>query len=216
MGQQIAREWGDHPGTIVRWMAHWIAELIERVDAAETDEERHMAQKRCAEAIQTLWMRRQHWPYGAPLQRVAAALNALVEEPSRFERDRPSPEAGWAGAIAEIERLGDEEWDIVRQAAIAELDLSAEKQVVETSPDALVEDERQIIERLLEWQERQRESYFKLGSVDASGFGDLALGARARLVEEALSSVAERRRRVLATAVATSLGAADGKSGDVE
>lgn len=200
----MVREWGDRPDTTVRWMAHWVAELIERADAAETPEAREEAQRACAEAIQQLWSRRQHWPYGAPLQRVAAALNRLAGEPDRFEQDRPTPETGWGGAIAAVDRLGREEREIVRQAAIAELDLSDERAALETAPEALDEEERELIETLITLQDRQNETYFSLGPTRVDGFGDLDAEEKAERVQQALADVAGRRERALTLAAATS------------
>lgn len=185
-------------------MAHWVAELMEQAEAAETPDARREAQARCAEAIQTLWLRRQHWPYGAPLQRVASALSALTGTPERFELERPEAEAGWGGAMAVVDRLGDEEWEVVRQAAIAELDMSEEKTLLEESPDDLDDEEREVIETVVELQEHQRGSYFRLGTVRVDGFGDLGPEEKARRVQEALADIERRRSEALAQAVATS------------
>lgn len=204
---------------MVRWMAHWVAELMERVEGAETLEAREEAQRTCAEAILTLWSRRQHWPYGAPLQRVASALDGLAGPPEHHEDDRPDPSEGWGGAMSAIDRLGEEEWDIVRQAAVAELDLETEKAVLNESPDAppdgSEDDERRILKRLIEMQERQQGKYFKLGAMKAPGFGDLSPDERAEKIQEALTDVDRRRAEVLKKAAATSPPAfTDGESAD--
>ena len=189
---------------MVRWMAHWIAELMERAETAETAEDRRDAQARCADAIQTLWSRRQHWPYGAPLERVAESLSALAGQPERFEQAKPSPEAGWAGAMDAVDRLGHEEWEIVRQAAIAEIDLSDELAALEADPESLDEKEREIIETLGELQDHQKGTYFDLGPVRVDGFGTLDPEEKAEQVRQALAHVAERREAALARAEATS------------
>ncbi|MEM9996132.1 MAG: hypothetical protein AAF809_00400 [Bacteroidota bacterium] len=185
-------------------MAHWIAELMERAESAETPEARERAQEACARAIQTLWAQRQHWPYGAPLQRVAESLSALAEAPERFEQDRPTPEAGWGGAVDLIDRLGHQEWEIVRQAAIAEIDLSEERKTLETAPESLDEKEREIIETLSQLQDRQNETYFMLGPLRADGFGDLNAEEKTERVRQALSDVAEQREQAFTQAAATS------------
>ena len=204
LGERMVREWGDRPDTTVRWMAHWVAELMERPESAETPEAREEAQRACAEAIQTLWARRQHWPYGAPLQRVVEALNALAGPPERFEKERPEPEAGWAGAMSRIDRLGSEEWQIVRQAAIAEIDLSEEQTILDTSPEDLEDNERELFEALIKLQARQKEAYFKLGSARAEGFGELSSEEKQQRVQDALAAVEQKRAEVLTHASATS------------
>lgn len=60
LGQRIVRELGleNTNDTLGRWMAHRVAELMQKADEASNDEEREKAQSECADLILRVWSRR--------------------------------------------------------------------------------------------------------------------------------------------------------------
>lgn len=60
LGQRIVRELDleDSNDTLGRWMAHRIAQLMQRADEARNDEEREETQSECADLILRVWSRR--------------------------------------------------------------------------------------------------------------------------------------------------------------
>lgn len=91
MGRKLVAELGVEPGvdTLGRWMAHYIAELIEAAENA-TPVERAVCQKRCFDAILDLWSHRAELPNGSrpfedlePIMRAIESLD-LDNEASRY------------------------------------------------------------------------------------------------------------------------------------
>ncbi len=66
LGKLLVNELGLDPGTgtLQRWMAHYLAELIVLADSAGENEKPN-AQKRCYETILELWEQRQILPDGS-------------------------------------------------------------------------------------------------------------------------------------------------------
>ena len=181
-----------------------------------TAEERDAAEAACSEVILALWSRRQHWPYGAPLHRVAEALSAFAGPPEQYEWDRPSAASGWLWALGPIDRLGTEEWEVVRHAAIAQMDLSEERELLASSANELDEKERELLDWLIAFQERQRSPYFKLGPLKAAGFGDMSPTEQAQLVNEALAEIGRQRAVALVMAKASGEGTSDSEGTEAE
>jgi hypothetical protein len=97
LGRKLVEELGLEPSvdTLGRWMAHYIAELI---DAAESTsgEQRFAAQKKCFEAILALWKHRAELPSGKrpfeDLGLVTRAIESLDPEddtPRYYRSARP-------------------------------------------------------------------------------------------------------------------------------
>ena len=183
-------------------MAHRIAELMERAEAAESAGEREAAREACSDLVLRLWARRGQWPYGSPLGRVARALSALVSAPNAregegYERDRPESAEGWLGILEAIDRLGNEEFEVVRSAGIAGLDVEAEKAWAERHADQMGDEEREVLGRILELHQAMAGPYVRLGRVAADGFSTKPEGERTALVLDALRKIAAERRTLI-------------------
>lgn len=82
LGKRLTKELGidQSVDTLGRWMAHYIAELIEAVENA-TGEDRRTKQQACCDAILNLWRHRYTLQYGkypfTDLEPVLRALNSL-------------------------------------------------------------------------------------------------------------------------------------------
>jgi len=92
----LVEELGLDPGvdTLSRWMAHYIAELIEDVETANPDTQSARF-ARCAEAILGLWERRHQLPDGKrpfedwePIVRTLESLDPSDEAPRYFRPQR--------------------------------------------------------------------------------------------------------------------------------
>lgn len=84
LGEKIAAELDANDGdTLGRWMAHYLAELIDEAEKA-TGPKAASARKKCAAAILEVWGRRTDWPRAAKpfpdLDAVARAIAALDPE----------------------------------------------------------------------------------------------------------------------------------------
>ena len=96
MGRKLVDELGEdpHPDTLSRWMAHYIAELIDAADNAPP-EERLVARTTCFEAILELWSHRADLPGGRrpfedlePIVRALESLDPRNETPRFFRSVR--------------------------------------------------------------------------------------------------------------------------------
>lgn len=96
LGRALVEELGLDPGvdTLSRWMAHYIAELIEEAETAKV-EERPAEFARCADAILKLWERRHQLPNGKrpfedlePILRALESLDPTDNTPRYFRSTR--------------------------------------------------------------------------------------------------------------------------------
>lgn len=206
LGREIVRALsGDRAGVLERWMAHHIAELMERVEKLEPGPERDLVAATCRTAILDAWSKRQSWPYGAPLERVASALSAIAGPPDEQwqEQNRPDPDAGWFSLFGPLESVEWEEHQIVLDAGAAAMDLDAERAAIEAAGDDLEERERELLTFFEERHERAASADFRLGQVAAAGFRDLPVEEQTSLVRRAFEAAAVRRKAVVERVIDT-------------
>jgi hypothetical protein len=197
---RIVHELGldDSVDTLGRWMSHRIAELMERVDQANSEPEREAAKRECTEVILRVWDKRRHWPQGQPLADLSAFLNTLSSEPHPMQYTKSEPSTlSWVEVLPLIRNLAEHEDQIVLDAAIADLDLDQDRRWLEEHPDELSEEERRTITWLITQQERMGSQYYKLDDKDAPGFASLTCKERTQLVFEALDKISQKRQKIL-------------------
>ncbi len=123
IGQHLLRELGleQSNDTLARWMAHRIAELMERADKGRTAALREGAKSACSDLILRLWEKRAHLPSGAPLASFADFLQHFVEqEPSWFAAIHVTPERkSWPQSLPVVKHLLEHELTLWREAALA-------------------------------------------------------------------------------------------------
>ena len=140
LGRKLVDELGREPrvDTLARWMAHYVAELIDTAVNAR-GKGREAARQRCFETIVALWDHRAALPNGRrpfekiePVMRAIESLDLATEAPRYFTSARRAMEAG-DGAAAEQTVL-----DFVSEVDETARILIAEA-VVEATGDALDE-----------------------------------------------------------------------------
>jgi hypothetical protein len=98
LGRNLVEELGLEPSgdTLGRWMAHYVAGLIERAEGT-TGEEKSLAEKNCFEAILALWRHRAELPNGKrpfeklePVIRAIESLDPDDDTPRYFRSARPA------------------------------------------------------------------------------------------------------------------------------
>lgn len=204
LGKKIVDEFGltNSVDTLGRWMAHRIAELIERADQAETDEGKESARRECSDLIIRLWERRTHWPYGQPLAEMAEFLkNLTTNESSYFQQyGQTEPHVdnrSWIGILPQLIRLGDREIRVCRDAALADINIEEERAWLIEHPDELSTEEREIIEQLQKLRERLDGPYYKLDNAYIQNFTSLTSEERTDLVLETLKKIGTEREKLL-------------------
>lgn len=96
LGRALVDELGLDPGvnTLSRWMAHYIAKLIEDAETAE-GEDRASKLAKCADAILDLWKHSHYWSNGKrpfedlePIRRALESLDPTDDTPRYFRSQR--------------------------------------------------------------------------------------------------------------------------------
>ena len=222
MGQRIVRELGleDSNDTLGRWMAHRIAELIERAEQASEDSEaQEEARRECADLILRVWSRRSGWPYGQPLAKLAAALEKLVAKPNPYDRRSQEPkEQSWTGVFPLLDKIHQRERQVHRDAALAEHSPEESKSWLEEHEDDMAEEETDTLRRLVQMIERTRNEHFYLIDKPSPRFGTLSKEERAKLTLEALNEIDNERQslRELASSTEKSVAAEESDNPSAE
>lgn len=157
LGRYLVQELGlaDETDTLGRWMAHHIAELIDRVEYAPTERERHSARRQATDTILRLWRHRAALPGTAyPLAPYSHVLKVVArlqpsDNPFRFTSFRE--ETGMDHLAATI-------FDRLSRLIIALLlmKLSPDNQPPAAdivAVEALDSEERQVVNALQQWSE---------------------------------------------------------------
>jgi hypothetical protein len=203
LGQRLVKELGLENGvdTLGRWMAHRVAELMQRAEQAETLAERESAKQECSELILRIWERRASLPYGRPLAEVAEFLKKFTSNRPRFDRQRTEPEEKtWNSILSILEALQVREDNVCRDAAIADLSVEAiekERGWLKEHPEDLSQEESDTIEWLVERYDRLSGDSYRLDRIPAANFANLPAQERTKLVHEALSKIETERRDLL-------------------
>lgn len=206
LGERIVEEFGlgDSVDTLGRWIAHSVAELMDRAERAPTGAEREAARRECSDLVIKLWERRSHWPHGRPLAEVAGLLKNLLDDETNYGRRDRQYEVeidaqSWIGILPRLRQLQYREDEVCRSAAIADFDLEADRKWLSEHGQDLSEEEREIMERLIRERERVDEEYFELDKTRVPQFASLPPTTRAQLVHEALKKIEEERQELLAS-----------------
>lgn len=164
LGQRIVRELklGREYDVLSRWMAHRIAELMDRADRSQTAEEREVAERECTDLIMRLWAQRASRTHARPLAEIAAFLEQLVslDQPQHFNRRSDETETTWLGILPRLTYLQRREEEVCKAAALAGVSLKQDEEWLQEHPGDLSEDEKNTIERLVRWREFLGEEYF--------------------------------------------------------
>jgi hypothetical protein len=206
LGERIVEEFGlsDSVDTLGRWMAHRVAELMDRAERVPAGAEREAARRECSDLIIKLWGQRSHWPHGRPLAGVAGLVKNLINDQtnygSRYQQYEVKIDVhSWIGILPSLRHLQYREDEVCRSAAIADFDLEADRKwLTEHGPD-LSDEEREIMSGLISERERMDEPYFELDKTRVPNFASLTSVERARLVHDALKKINEERLNLLAS-----------------
>lgn len=199
MGHRIVRELGleDSNDTLGRWIAHRIAQLMQKADEAKNDEDREKARNQCADLILRVWSRRSGWPYGQPMERLAPILEKLATEPNPYDRRSGEPEErSWTGVLPLLDEIHKKERRVHRDAALAEYPLDESKAWLAKHGDEMSDEEADTLKYMVQMIERTHDDHFRLGDEPSPNFGALPDEERTRLVLEALNEGDAERGRL--------------------
>lgn len=203
LGQRIVKELGldNSVDTLGRWMAHRVAELMQRAEQAEDEADRESVKQECSELILKIWERRSHLPYGRPLAEVAEFLKKFTTDPPPAYLNKTEPsERTWVGILPILEALQEREDRVCRDAALADIpkeELEKEREWFTEHPEDISSEEFQTIQWFWKQYERMSSDQYSLDKVKAPNFANLPAEERTRLIRETLALIEADRKALL-------------------
>jgi hypothetical protein len=166
LGRKIVNELipdgNDRLSLLEKWMGHYIAELIYKIEHEDNDLAKEKLQKECFETILKLWDKRNSLPSEImPMNRIKAAIYTLSELKNTrciWDRMRNSDETSWEGVALQIHDNYMEILKICLQASIAQDALGEEKAWVDEFGAILSDEENEIVNELESFLENPKQT----------------------------------------------------------
>lgn len=161
--------------TLARWLAHYLAELIESIDKAGTEQEKKSLKKECCEVILKVWSRKDNLPIRKPLddlKPVIEILQVLKENkevsilPSWIEYNSFPRESEWAYFVDIVKNNSEKIFSKVVQCNLHKDLLSKDKEWLKENKSFLSRDEINFLELI----DVMSENDFNTGVVDLNNF----------------------------------------------
>ncbi|WP_405199225.1 hypothetical protein [Christiangramia sp. LLG6405-1] len=141
--------------TLGRWMSHYLAELIQNVDNAQSEEEKILLQKECCEVILKLWAQKDNLPIRKPLddlKPVMEVLKVLNEEkefsilPRWLEYKSLQRENEWATFVDKVKNSSEKIFSNVVQMNLHKDILNKDEEWMKEHKEFLSEDQVKFFE----------------------------------------------------------------------
>ena len=199
LGQKILEELklDRQMDTLARWMAHYLAEKMEKAESAPEGEARESARRECVELILKLWERRHSWPLSAPLKDVAGRLDELLNPRPKFFFRSETISDPVLDLMRNLEELHAKEMQICVMSYIASLDLEKDREYLKDHVAHLDDDERNIIQRLVNLHDFVLGTEAHLGDEACPGFGSLSKTERDKSIKLRLQTISKDRTKLL-------------------
>lgn len=184
--------------TLARWLAHYLAEKMERAAAAPEGTAGEADRQECLHLILRLWERRQKWPLSAPLKDIADQLNSLFTPKPRFFHDLSTRSTNpFLDLLHELDALHHRETQVCLAAWAAGLDLEESREYLQNHAEHLDEAERQLTQRLVQIQDIMLSPEAHLDGAVCPNFSTLTGVEKGKLVRERLRAIGKFRTKVL-------------------
>jgi hypothetical protein len=192
LGQRIVEELGLAEGvdTLGRWMSHYLAEQIERANAAPDGAEGDAARRECVDLILRLWERRHHWPLSAPLKEVSEELNKWVKPTPHYFPPKDGVTEPWPDLLHRLQDLHRQEEQLCRTAWVAGQNLTQDREYLQDHSDHLSDEECEVVKRLIELQDQVCGPDALLAGEPCPNFGNLAEDERQDRILKRLHAIA--------------------------
>lgn len=128
-------------------MAHRVAELIDRAEAATTNVEREAAKQECSDLILSLWQKRNFWPNGGPFTTLYPTFKRLFNPPSEYYRFF-NPDAEATGLLSRLIDLHQREMKLfvtLPNVAVSPALVQVSKETLTRYIDVLSDEEKELI-----------------------------------------------------------------------
>lgn len=200
MGQRILEELelDREMDTLAHWLAHYLAEKMERAAVAPEGTAGEADRQECVGLILRLWERRQKWPLSAPLKDIADQLNNLLTPKPRFFHDPSKNNTNpFLDLLHELDALHRRETQVCLAAWAAGLDLDKSREYLQNHTEHLDDAEHEITQRLTQIQNLMLSPEAHLDGEACADFSTLSGVERGKLVRERLRSIAKSRTKAL-------------------
>jgi|SRR6056297_87763 len=158
LGEKIVKELQlEHTGnTLVRWMIHYISELMEKADKAPAGKRKEQLRKECCETILELWQNREFLPMNKPLQNLNPILEILevfkerdfLISPRWLEYRALPRDNKWAGFVNLVKNNSEKIFNQCMDANFNEEIIFQEKEWYSEHGEFLSKEEKEIISHL--------------------------------------------------------------------
>jgi len=198
LGQRILEELklDSEMDTLGRWLAHCLAEKMERAATAPEGTEGEEDRRECEDLIFRLWERRQTWPLSAPLKDVADRLDALLALKPHFFHATTKTSNPFLDLLHGLEELHHKEIQICLAAWIAGLNLSKDREFLHNHSEHLDNDELRVTQRLVEIQDLMLSPEAHLGDEPCPNFATLSIVEQGKIVNARLRAIAKSRTQL--------------------
>lgn len=186
---------------LVHWVAHRLAEHMQRAEGARTRREREEARDAAALLITRLWETRAGWSSSWPPEALATLERALGPF-DRWRKEEPADEPlpPWVSSLESITDLQRRESQAWLYAALLELDMAPLRRALEVAPHAGLDTDSDL--QLLRREVDAAESAAKWIVSQATEDEDPSRRAdRAAVLGRVLADIAEERNRLVEQAL---------------
>lgn len=197
LGEYILAQLGDDrrsDNLLVHWVAHRLAEQMQRAETASDPREREAASGAAALLIAQLWEARGGWPQGWPPDAVRDFAEG-VRRAQGAAYGEASPLPPWLSTLSELAALQEEERAVWLHAALLEVGAEELRRALEAAPDSHPEPDDLSDIR---WQLRFHESAEEwIADRAKEGENPSRRADRARILERVLRDIATRREALI-------------------
>lgn len=177
LGKKLVEELGLEysVNTLARWMAHYVAELIQNINDAKTKEEKKILQQECCEIILKIWSQKENLPITKPLDNlkpVLEILHVLKDEkkvrisPRWLEYNSLPRNNEWASFVDIVKNNSEKIFNKVTQMNLHKDLLSKDKKWLKENKSFLSNDEISFLEHI----DVMNSNDFMTGVIDLNNF----------------------------------------------
>ena len=176
LGERIVKELNLEPGvdTLGKWMAHYVADLIKKIEKSSSETEKKKNQKECFEIILKLWSNRELLPMASkPLSDMEPLLE-LIDILKRDDFSYPfwrqfediPDNPTWKGFIETVKRNAENIFELCVYSAINKDVLKKNQNWIEEHKSVLSKKEVKLLEHL-KYLIEKRDSFI-IGFIDSN------------------------------------------------
>lgn len=184
---------------LVHWVAHRLAEHMQRAERARTKRDREEARDAAALLITRLWETRAGWSTGWPPEATKLFKHALGRSDRWGEETSDEPLPPWLSSLGTLDHLHHREQRVWIHAAFLELDNVAVRRAVEAAPEGLNDSED--LQSLRKQLEVADEAAAWIALQADEGEDPSRRADRAAILERVLAGIADERKTLVEQAL---------------